>query len=167
MAVGEFRRDQAWLDCSTKNLKWGSVIKHSLTRTVTEYDNVLFTTMTMNPQPLHLDAEFSKRTMYGQRLVNSVLTLGIVGGLAVTDTTLGTTLGNLGFEKIVFPKPVFHGDTLRTETEIVAKRESKSRLDAGIVTFRHRGYNQQDEPVCECVRAGLMMKRSAATAADS
>src|ERR1051326_3880045 len=116
----------------------GQVFKHQPGRTITEMDNVLFTTLTMNPQPLHLDEEFAKQTEFGQRLVNSLLTLGIAVGLSVADTTLGTTIANLGFDKIEFPKPVFHGDTIYVETEIVDKRESRSRPDAGVVFFEHR-----------------------------
>jgi acyl dehydratase len=139
----------------------GAVFQHAVRRTVTESDNVLFSTMTLNPQPLHLDEEFSRGTMHGQRLVNSIFTLGLVVGLTVAETTLGTTLGNLGFEEVVFPKPVFHGDTIRAETEILEKRESRSRTDSGIVWFAHSGYNQRDELVCRCRRAGLIVKRPA------
>jgi acyl dehydratase len=136
-------------------------IEHPLRRTLTEADNVFFSTMTMNTNPLHLDAEFSKATPYGQRLVNSMLTLACVAGMSVNETTLGTTLANLGFDKIVFPNPVFHGDTIRITTEIVDVRESNSRPEAGIVHFRHVARNQRDEIVCDCQRAGLMLKRPA------
>ena len=139
----------------------GQVFKHQPGRTVTEADNVLFTTMTMNPQPLHLDAAFASQTEFGQRLVNSLLTLGIAVGLSVGDTTLGTTVANLGFDKIEFPKPVFHGDTLYIETEIVDKRESRSRPDAGVVFFEHRATNQREELVARIRRAGLMWKKPA------
>jgi acyl dehydratase len=137
----------------------GQVFKHQPGRTVTEADNVLFTTMTMNPQPLHLDAAFASQTEFGQRLVNSLLTLGIAVGLSVGDTTLGTTVANLGFDKIEFPKPVFHGDTLYIETEILDKRESRSRPDTGVVFFEHRATNQRDELVARIRRAGLMRKK--------
>ena len=137
----------------------GQVFRHQPGRTVTEADNVLFTTMTMNPQPLHLDAAFASQTEFGQRLVNSLLTLGIAVGLSVGDTTLGTTVANLGFDKIEFPKPVFHGDTLYIETEIMEKRESRSRPDAGVVFFEHRATNQRDELVARIRRAGLMRKK--------
>lgn len=140
----------------------GAVIEHSTRRTVTETDNVMFSSLTLNLAPLHLDAEYSKNSIYGQRLVNSLFILGLVTGITVPDTTQGTTLGNLGFEEVKFPKPVFHGDTIRVRTEIVSKRESKSRDDSGIVFFRHYGINQRDEIVCDCRRAGLMLKRSAA-----
>ena len=139
----------------------GAVTRHPIRRTLTEMDNVLFSSLTLNPQPLHLDEEFSRNSIYGQRLVNSIFTLGLVVGIAVTDTTLGTTLGNLGFDDVKFPHPLFHGDTLRSETEILDKRESKSRPTAGIVFFGHRGYNQHDALVCSCRRAGLMSKRPA------
>ena len=137
----------------------GQVFKHQPGRTVTEADNVLFTTMTMNPQPLHLDAAFASQTEFGQRLVNSLLTLGIAVGISVGDTTLGTTVANLGFDKIEFPKPVFHGDTLYIETEIMDKRESRSRPDAGVVFFEHRATNQREELVARIHRAGLMRKK--------
>ncbi len=137
----------------------GQVFRHQPGRTVTEADNVLFTTMTMNPQPLHLDAAFASQTEFGQRLVNSLLTLGIAVGLSVGDTTLGTTVANLGFDKIEFPKPVFHGDTLYIETEVMDKRESRSRPDAGVVFFEHRAANQREELVARIRRAGLMRKK--------
>jgi acyl dehydratase len=136
----------------------GQVIKHAVTRTVSEFDNVLFSSLTLNTQPLHLDAEFAKNTMWGQRLVNSLFTLGLMLGMAVNDTTLGTTLGNLGLEEVKFPNPVFHGDTVHAQTEIVNKRESKSHPDAGIVFFKDQGFNQDGKVICECRRAGLMMK---------
>ncbi len=137
----------------------GKAYKHAVTRTVTETDTLLFTCLTHNTQPLHFDEEFSKGTIHGKRLVNSIFTLGLVTGVSVTDTTLGTTLGNLGFESITFPAPVFIGDTLRSETVILDKRESKSRTDSGVVFFEHRGYNQRGELVCKAKRAGMMMKK--------
>lgn len=139
----------------------GDVIRHDVTRTVTETDNLLFTTLTMNVQPLHLDAEFSKDSIYGQQIVNSVFTLGVVTGVPVQETTLGTTLGNLGFRDIQFPKPVFIGDTLRVETEALDTRVSKSRPDTGIVGIEHRGYNQRDELVCVVRRTALMKRKEA------
>jgi len=142
----------------------GSVFDHATRRTITEADNVLFSSLTMNSAPLHVDAEYSKQTIYGQRLVNSLLTLSLVTAISVQDTTQGTTLGNLGFEEVRFPKPVFHGDTIRVRTEIIGKRESKTRNDSGIVFFRHHGINQRDETVCECKRAGLMLKREESVA---
>jgi len=137
----------------------GQVFEHQPARTVTETDNLLFSTLTMNPQPLHVDAEFAKATEFGQRLVNSIFTLGLVVGLSVGDTTLGTTVGNLGFEKVEFPKPVFIGDTVRAQTAVVAARPSKSRPGQGIVTFEHRGVNQRGEIVCRATRNALMLGR--------
>jgi acyl dehydratase len=148
-----------------EELEPGVVIEHATRRTVTETDNVLFCALTLNLAPLHLDAEYSKDSIYGQRLVNSLYILGLVTGITVPDTTQGTTLGNLGFQEVTFPKPVFHGDTIRVRTEIVSKRESKSRNDSGIVFFRHYGINQRDEVVCDCARAGLMLKQSATESA--
>ncbi len=140
----------------------GAVYPHEPGRTVTETDNLLFTTLSMNVQPLHLDAEFAGKAQFGQILVNSMWTLSVVVGLSVGELTLGTTVGNLGFDEVRFPKPVFIGDTIRVETEIMAKRESKSRPEWGIVTFQHRGTNQRDEIVCTCVRNGMMLKKPAA-----
>jgi acyl dehydratase len=137
----------------------GQVFDHALTRTVTEMDNVLFTTLTMNPQPLHLDAEFAKTTEFGRPLVNSIFTLGLVIGISVGDTTLGTTVANLGMTDVRFPKPVFHGDTLKVRTTVLGARESKSRADAGIVEFSHTANNQRGELVAECKRQALMRKR--------
>ncbi|WP_207007689.1 MaoC family dehydratase [Nocardioides aromaticivorans] len=139
----------------------GMVVEHATTRTVTETDNLLFTTLTMNPQPLHLDEEFAKASMYGQRIVNSVFTLGLVAGIHVGDLTLGTTLGNLGFKDVQFPKPVFIGDTLRVVSEVLGVRESKSRPTAGIVELEHRAINQRDEVVCVLRRAALMQREPA------
>src|SRR6201987_4453977 len=134
----------------------GQVFEHAISRTVTEMDNVLFSTLTMNPQPLHLDEEFAKQTEFGQRLVNSLFTLGLVIGISVGETTLGTTIANLGMSDVRFPKPVFHGDTLRVRTSVRAKSQSKSRKDAGIVEVGHQGINQHGETVAICRRAGLM-----------
>jgi acyl dehydratase len=138
----------------------GQVFEHALTRTVTEMDNVLFTTLTMNPQPLHLDAEFARTTEFGRPLVNSIFTLGLVIGISVGDTTLGTTVANLGMSDVRFPKPVFHGDTIRARTKVVAVRKSKSRGDAGIVEFEHVGLNQRGETVAICRRAALMKTKA-------
>ena len=137
----------------------GQRVRHATTRTVTETDNVLFTTMTMNPQPLHLDAEFAAKTEFGRPLVNSLFTLGLVVGLAVPELTLGTTVANLGFSRIDFPFPVFAGDTVHVETEVTAVRASKSRPGQGIVTFTHHGLNQRDEEVCIAVRAAMMLSK--------
>lgn len=137
----------------------GRKFTHEIRRTVTEMDNTLFCCMTHNPQPLHLDHHFAASTEWGKPLVNSLFTLGVVIGISVNDTTVGTTIGNLGMTDVKFPKPVFHGDTLRAETEVVARRESKSRDDAGIVEFMHRGYNQRGELVAECRRQAFMRKK--------
>ncbi|MCB0994328.1 MAG: MaoC family dehydratase [Acidimicrobiales bacterium] len=144
-----------------EDLTEGLTIQHALTRTVTETDNVLFTTMTLNPQPLHLDAEFAAASEFGERLVNSMFTVALLVGMSVPETTHGTTVANLGFDEIVFPAPVFHGDTVHAETEVVASRASRSRPDAGIVTFEHRAFNQRDELVCRCRRSALMHRRPA------
>lgn len=136
----------------------GHTFVHAAGRTVTEMDNVLFSCLTMNPQPLHLDAEFSKSTEFGQQLVNSLFTLGLVIGISVADTTLGTTIANLGMSDVKFPSPVFHGDTVRVETSVVSKRESQSRPNAGIVEFEHRGINQRGEVVCICRRTAFMRR---------
>ncbi len=142
-----------------EELTVGDVFKHEPARTITETDNLLFTALTMNPQPLHLDAEFAGQAEFGQRLVNSIFTLGLAVGLSVGDTTLGTTVGNLGFEQVEFPKPVFIGDTLYSETEVVAKRDSRSRPQWGIVTFEHRATNQRGEIIMRCRRAAMMQRR--------
>lgn len=145
-----------WLE----ELTVGLVIPHALRRTITEADNVFFTTMTMNPAWLHLDADYAaKETEFGQPLVNSLLTLGMVVGISVHETTLGTTVANLGFDKVDFPAPLFHGDTIRVETEVMASRESLSRPGQGIVTFEHRAFNQNNVLVCRAVRNGLMLAR--------
>jgi len=143
-----------------EELEVGATFEHQPGRTVTETDNLLFTALTLNPQPLHLDAEFAADTQHGQILVNSIFTLGLVVGLSVGDTTLGTTLGNLGFEKTKFPNPVFIGDTIRVQTTVVDKRESRSKPDRGVVTFEHQGINQRGEVVCSCTRGAMMMRRS-------
>lgn len=139
----------------------GQEFNHPWTRTVTEMDNTLFSALTMNVQPLHIDAHFAEGTEFGQRLVNSIFTLGLIIGISVNDTTIGTTVGNLGFSETKFPKPVFHGDTLRARTKVVAMRESKSRPEVGIVDFEHTGWNQRDEMVVLCRRQGMMRKRPA------
>ena len=141
-----------------EELHVGDTFAHQPSRTVTETDNLLFSTLTLNPQPLHLDAEFAKGTIHGQILCNSIFTLGLVVGLSVGDTTLGTTLGNLGFDKTVFPNPVFIGDTLTVSTKVVDKRESSSKPDRGIVTFEHTATNQRGELVCSCTRGAMMMR---------
>ena len=136
----------------------GEKIAHEIRRTVTETDNLLFSVMTHNPQPLHIDAEAARASEFGQILVNGTFTFALMVGLSVGDTTLGTLVANLGYDKLVMPKPVFLGDTLRAETEVIALKESKSRPDAGIVTFLHRCLNQRDEVVCQCERVALLKK---------
>jgi acyl dehydratase len=136
-------------------------IEHAIRRTVTEADNTLFSVMTMNPQPLHLDAEFAAATEFGQRLVNSLFTLGLMIGLSVGDTTIGTTIANLGMTDVRFPKPVFHGDTLRAVTRVLSMRESKSRADAGLVELEHSALNQRGEVVAICKRTALMKRKPA------
>lgn len=144
-----------------EDLTVGRVFDHALRRTVTEADNVFFSALTMNPAALHLDEEYCRtQTEFGQRIVNSAFTLGLVVGISVGDTTLGTTVANLGWDEVRFPHPLFHGDTVHVQSEVVDARESRSRTDTGIVTFAHRGYNQRDELVCSCKRAALMRKRT-------
>ena len=137
----------------------GAVIEHTTRRTVSETDNVLFCALTLNTAPLHIDAEYSKASIYGQRLVNSLFILGLVTGITVPETTQGTTLGNLGFQETRFPKPVFHGDTLHVESEVLELRESKSRPRNGIVIFAHRAINQKGEVVASCKRSALMLRK--------
>jgi acyl dehydratase len=137
----------------------GQVFEHALSRTVTEMDNVLFSSLTMNPQPLHLDAEFARTTEFGRPLVNSLFTLGLLIGMTVGETTLGTTIGNLGMTSVAFPKPVFHGDTLRARSTVRSVRASRSRPDAGLVEFLHEATNQRREVVATCVRTALMRRR--------
>ncbi len=143
-----------------EELTVGRKFQHAVRRTVTEADNVFFSALTMNSAALHLDAQYCKEhTEFGQPLVNSIFTLGLVVGISVGDTTLGTTVANLGWDEIRFPKPVFHGDTIHVETEVLDARESRSRPDNGIVVFEHRGYNQRNELVMSCKRSALMIKR--------
>lgn len=138
----------------------GHVFTHSLTRTVTEMDNMLFSNMTLNPQPLHIDRHFCEtQTEWGQPLVNSIFTLGLMIGISVNDTTVGTTIGNLGMTDVRFPHPLFQGDSIHCTTEVVAKRESKSRPGAGIVEFEHKAFNQNDILVASCRRQAFMKKK--------
>src|SRR6266851_137630 len=137
----------------------GQTFVHEIRRTVTDMDNILFSSLTYNPAAVHIDHEYAKGTEFGKPLMNSIFTLGLIIGLSVQETTLGTTVGNLGMEETRFPRPVFAGDTLRAETKVVAMRESKSRPTQGIVTFEHRGFNQRDEEVVYCRRNGLMMRQ--------
>jgi acyl dehydratase len=140
----------------------GTTIRHRLTRTVTQMDNMLFSNMTLNPQPLHIDAHFcATETEWGKPLMNSLFTLGLMIGISVNDTTVGTTIANLGMTDVRFPAPLFEGDTVSVTTEVADKRESKSRPDAGIVDFLHRAYNQHGTLVAECRRQAFMRKRPA------
>lgn len=143
-----------------EELEPGVVYRHAITRTVTETDNLLFSALTHNMAWLHLDEEYSRTQMFGQRLVNSNFTLSLVAGVQVMDLTLGTTLGNLGYSEVKFPNPVFIGDTIYSETEVLSKRESKSRPNAGIVEFESRGRNQRDEIVVTLRRTGLMIRKN-------
>ncbi|PTW49072.1 acyl dehydratase [Sphingomonas faeni] len=138
----------------------GDRIEHEIRRTVTETDNLLFSTMTHNPQPLHLDIEAAKASEFGRILVNGTFTFALMVGLSVGETTLGTLVANLGYDKLVNPKPVFIGDTMRCETEVTDLKPSKSRPNAGIVTFTHRLINQRDEIVCQCLRTALIERRA-------
>src|SRR5579871_2608941 len=151
------RRDMAGL--YFEEFSVGQTFTHPIRRTVTEADNVLFTAMTHNPAQLHLDAEYAKNTEFGQRIVNSLFTLGLMIGISVGETTLGTTVANLGMDEVKFPKPVFHGDTIRVESEVVETRESKSRPQNGIIVFMHRAYNQRSELVASCKRTALMLRK--------
>jgi acyl dehydratase len=144
-----------------EDLVEGWQVAHAIVRTVTETDNLLITTLTHNPQPLHLDAEYAAATEFGRVVVNSIFTFGLMVGVSVGDTTLGTLVANLGYDAVKFPKPVFVGDTLRTETRVVERRESRSRPAAGIVVFEHRSFNQRGEEVASCRRTALMQKRPA------
>lgn len=139
----------------------GQVIRHPITRSVTESDNVLFSVMTMNPQPLHIDFDHAAKSEWGKPLVNSLFTLGLMIGISVHETTLGTIVANLGMTETVFPHPVFHGDTLRVETEITSIRESRSKADRGIVEMEHRAYNQHGDLVARCLRQTMIQKRPA------
>lgn len=137
----------------------GDRVSHAISRTVTETDNLLISALTHNPQPMHIDKEVAAKSEFKQPLVNSVFTFGLMIGVSVGDTTLGTLVANLGYDKVIFPAPVFIGDTLRSESECVAVRESKSRHNAGLVTFAHRSFNQHGKLVCQCTRTALLLKR--------
>lgn len=143
-----------------EEFKVGQVFDHAIRRTITETDNVIFSTMTHNPSPLHLDEEYCRNeSEFGQRIVNSCLTLALMVGISVNDTTLGTTVANLGWDEVRFPLPLFHGDTIHVRTEVLELRESRSRPDNGIVIFEHRAINQNDELVGVCKRSALMLRR--------
>lgn len=144
-----------------EELAVGQVFRHTLRKTVTESDNMLFSVMTLNTQPLHIDFDFAAKSEWGKPLVNSLFTLGLMIGISVNDLTIGTTVANLGMTDTTFPHPLFHGDTVRVETTVVSVRESKSRPDRGIVEFEHRAYNQNDVLVARCLRQAMMLKRPA------
>ena len=144
----------------------GMTIQHSLGRTITESDNVFFNALTMNTQPLHLNEDFSKKTQFGKRIVNGILTLGIVIGITVNELTEGTIVANLGYQNVNHPKPVYHGDTIYVETEIIEKRQSRSKADRGIVKLKHLGKNQHEDVVCEVERSVLFLKRNHASSAS-
>lgn len=141
------------------DLEVGMQMQHTLGRTITEMDNVLFSTLTMNPQPLHLNEDFASKTQFGQRIVNGIFTMGVVVGITVGDLTDGTIIGNLGYENVKHPNPVFHGDTIYVSTEVLAMRPSKSKPDRGIVTLKHIATNQHGTVVCEVERSVLFLKR--------
>lgn len=156
---GELRVPGLYFD----ELTVGQTFRHPIRRTITEADNVWFSALTHNPALLHLDEEYCRtETEFGRRIVNSAFTLGLMVGISVGDTTLGTAVANLGWDEVRFPKPIFHGDTIRVESEVIELRPSKSRPGAGIVTFMHRAYNQRGELVAHCKRSGLQLKRPAA-----
>lgn len=142
--------------------KVGDRIVHDIRRTVTETDNLLFSTMTHNPQPMHIDVEAAKASEFGQIIVNGTFTFALMVGLSVAETTLGTLIANLGYDKLAMPKPVFIGDTMRAETEVAELKDSRSRPDAGIITFRHELWNQRDEVVCRCLRMALVKRKPVA-----
>jgi acyl dehydratase len=144
-----------------EEFQMGQIFQHAIRRTVTEADNVFFSALTHNPAALHLDEEYCRtQTEFGQRIVNSAFTLGLMVGISVADTTLGTTVANLGWDEVRFPKPLFHGDTVRCESEVVEIRESRSRPNNGIVVFLHRAFNQEGVLVASCKRSALMLRKS-------
>jgi acyl dehydratase len=155
----QFKADGPMSGLYFEEFSIGQTFEHGIRRTITEADNVWFSALTHNPAPLHLDAEYMKGTEFGKPIVNSCLTLAFMVGISVGDTTVGTTVANLGWDEVRFPKPLFHGDTIHIQSEVVGLRESRSRPDNGIVTFVHRAYNQHDELVGECRRSALMLRK--------
>lgn len=156
------RGDESMAGLYFEEFHVGQIFKHAIHRTLTETDNVLFTAMTHNPARLHLDEEYCRNeTEFGQRIVNSGFTLALMVGISVHDTTLGTTVANLGWDEVRFPAPLFHGDTIRVETEVLELRESKSRPHNGVVIFAHRAFNQKEQLVAVCKRSGLMLRKPA------
>jgi acyl dehydratase len=162
IAIADVSQEDPMAGLYFEEFSVGQVFDHAIRRTITETDNVLFSTMTHNPAALHLDEEYCREnTEFGRRVVNSCLTLSLMVGISVNDTTLGTTVANLGWDEVRFPKPLFHGDTVHVQTEVMELRESRSRPHNGIVIFEHRAYNQRDELVGTCKRSALMLRRSA------
>jgi len=159
LAAGHVTHEKTMPGLYFEEFEVGQTFDHPIRRTVTETDNVLMSTMTHNPAPLHLDAEYMKSTEFGKPLVNSCLTLSFMVGISVNDTTLGTTVANLGWDEVRFPKPLFCGDTIHIQTEVLELRDSKSRPNNGIVIFAHRAFNQHDELVGACKRTALMMRK--------
>src|SRR4030081_3295311 len=157
--VGLPRRGNEMAGLYFEQFSVGQTFVHEIRRTVTDMDNILFSSLTYNPAAVHIDHEYAKSTEFGKPLINSIFTLGLVIGLSVQDTTLGTTVANLGMTEITFPKPVFSGDTIRSRTTVVDKRDSRSRPNTGIVIFRHDGMNQRNETVCICMRQALMQRK--------
>ncbi|MFW5691737.1 MAG: MaoC family dehydratase [Chloroflexota bacterium] len=142
-----------------EELTEGMIIDHSLRRTLTEMDNVLFSSLTMNTQPLHLDEVFARQTQFGQRIVNGIFTLGVVVGITVNELTEGTIVANLNYEEVVHPHPLFHGDTISVRTEVLSKRESRSKPDRGVIRLKHTGYNQDGVVCIEVTRNALFLRR--------
>src|SRR5690606_34157122 len=155
------REEDAMAGLYLEDFTAGQLIRHRLTRSVTEHDNMQFSMMTMNPQPLHVDFNYAAKSAWGKPLVNSLFTLGLMIGISVHDTTLGTIVANLGMTETAFPHPVFHGDTIRVETEIKSVRDSKSKPDRGIVEMEHRAYNQHGDLVARCLRQVMVYKKTA------
>jgi len=160
IAKGEMRDIMAGL--YLEDFEIGHVFQHALRKTVTESDNMLFSVMTLNPQPLHIDFDYASKTEWGKPLVNSLFTLGLMIGISVNDTTVGTTIANLGMTDVTFPAPLFHGDTVRVETQVISARKSKSKPDRGIVEFEHRAFNQFGVLVAKCTRQAMMKSKAAA-----
>jgi acyl dehydratase len=148
------------------DIKVGMTIRHPLGRTITEADNTFFNALTMNTQPLHMNEDFSRKTQFGKRIVNGILTLGVVIGITVNELTAGTIVANLGYEKVNHPRPVYHGDTIYVETQVLEKRESRTKPDRGIVKLKHLGVNQRGEVICEVERTVLFLKRQSETTAE-
>lgn len=159
MVSAEIQKEAEMQGLYLEEFEVGQTFHHALRRTVTESDNMLFSNMTLNPQPLHIDFDFAEKSEWGKPLVNSLFTLGLMIGISVNDTTIGTTIGNLGMTDVTFPHPLFHGDTVKVQTEVISVRASRSKPDRGIVEFEHRAYNQDDVLVASCRRQAMMKTR--------